>query len=51
MVRTVVRLKVLDELLVLMVRTTVCVFLQKYRGCLEKRYVLMIEDYLVVYLF
>ena len=50
MVRIVLRLKVLDELLILMVRTIVRVFLQMYRGCLKKRCVVMIEDYLFVYL-
>ena len=39
------------ELLVLVVRTIVRVFLQIYIGCLEKRCVLMIGDYLFDYLF
>ena len=47
-----VRLVVLGELLVLVVRTIVRVFLQMYMDCLEKRRVLMIGgclfDYLLV---
>ena len=46
----VVRLKVLGELLVPMVRTIVRVFLQMYRDCFEKRCVLMIEDLMFVFL-
>ena len=42
MVRIVVRLEMLGELLVLVVRTVVRVFLQNYMDCLEKRCVLMI---------
>ena len=36
----------LGELLFLVVRTIVRVFLQMYTDCLEKRFVLMIEGYL-----
>ena len=41
-----VRLEVLGELLVLVVRAIVRVILQMYMNCLEKRCVLMIEGYL-----
>ena len=44
------RLEVLDELLVPVVRTIVCVFLQLYMDCLEKRCKLMIVGYLFDYL-
>ena len=46
----VVRSAMLGELLALVVRTIMRVFLQMYMDCLEKRCVLMIEDYLFVYL-
>ena len=45
-----VRLEVLGELLVLVVRTIVRFFLQMYMDCLEKRCVLMIEGFLFDYL-
>ena len=45
-----VRIEVLGELLVLMFRTIVRVFLQMYMDCLEKRCVLMIGVYLFDYL-
>ena len=44
-----VRLEVLRELLVLVVRTLVRVFLQMCMDCLEKICVLMIEGYLFEY--
>ena len=50
MVRIAVRLAMLGERLVLVVRLVVRVFLQMYMGCLEKRCVLMIGDYLFEYL-
>ena len=50
LVRIVDSLKVLGDVLVLIVRTIVRVFLQMYMDCLEKRCVLMIEDYLFEYL-
>ena len=40
----------LGEVLTLVVRMNVHVFLQMYMDCLEKRCVLMIEDYLIMYL-
>ena len=40
----------LGELLALVVRTIVRVFLQMYMNCLEKRCVLMIDGYLFEYL-
>ena len=43
------RLEVLGELLVLLVRTIVRVFLQMCMDCLEKRCVLMIWGYLFDY--
>ena len=46
-----VRLEVRGELLVLVIRTILRVFLQMCIGCLEKRCVLMIEGYLFEYLF
>ena len=46
-----VRLEVRGELLVLVIRTIVRVFLQMCIDCLEKRCVLMIEGYLFEYLF
>ena len=45
LVRIVVRSKMLGEQLVLMVRTIVRVFLQKYMDCLGKKCVWMIEDF------
>ena len=50
LVRIVVRLEVLGDLLVLVVRTIVRVFLQMYMDCLENRYVLMFGGYLFDYL-
>ena len=46
LVRNVVRLEVLGEILFLVVRTIVRVFLQISMDCFEKRCVLMIEVYL-----
>ena len=48
--RIVVRLEMLGELLVLVVRTIVRVFLQMCTDCLEKRCVLMIGGYFLDYL-
>ena len=45
-----VRLEVLGELLVLVVRTIVSVFLHMYIDCREKRCVLMIRHYLFEFL-
>ena len=46
LVRIVVCSVMLGELLALVVRTIVRVFLQMYMDCLEKRCVLLIEGYL-----
>ena len=45
--RIVVRSVMLGELLALVVRTIVLVFLQMYMACLERRCVLMNEGYLI----
>ena len=50
LVRIVVRSVMLGEVLALVDRIIVRVFLQMYMDCLEKRCVFMIEDYLFVYL-
>ena len=50
LVRIVVCLEMLGELLVLVVRKIVCVFLQMCMDCLEKKCVLMIGGYLFDYL-
>ena len=49
LVHIVACLEMLGELMVLVVRTTVHVFLQMCMYCLEKRCVLMIGDYLFDY--
>ena len=49
LVRILVRLEVLGELLVLVVRTIVRVFFQMYMDCLEKRCVLIIGGHLFDY--
>ena len=50
LVRNVVRLEVLGELLVLVARIIVRVFLQMYMDCLDKKFVWMIAGYLFEYL-
>ena len=50
LVRIVDRSVILGEVLALVVRIIVRVFLQMFMDCLDKRCVLMIEDYLFVYL-
>ena len=50
LIRIVLRSAMLGELLALVVRTIVRVFLQMCMGCLEKRCVLKIEGYLFEYL-